>query len=326
MSVSFRLKLKEKVFELTADPEEGVWAVKERMAVEMDIEAGLQKWIYKGRIVTNEQTVGGASIANEDTIIVMKASGAPSAPPAGAAAASSTNPSAASSSSSASSGAAANPSGSGAISPSTATAPPLVATPQFNMAMHHLLSNEESVAQSSVELLLKVVTNIVNHPMEDKFRRMRSSNATFGAKLGNVNGGNACMQALGFELTGDDWVLTPTADKWNNIVACQAKLTSFSQRMNGAASASSSTASAAVSTPSGTVAGTAGATAAAASSSSGESGPGEKVSEADTQQQVLLMAMMQSVMLNKKEEGASEGGESKKSSEEGDGGSNEKDS
>ena len=127
------------------------------------------------------------------------------------------------------------------------------------------------------------------------------------------------MQALGFDLVGDDWILTPTAEKWTNLVACQAKLTNFSQRMNATAnSAVPASPPRASSLP-----------VASSGESQPGSGPGEKASETDAQQQVLLMAMMQSVMMNKNEDGAiertSETHETEKPKEDGEAsGSNEK--
>lgn len=293
-SVSFRLKHKETAFDVIGEAEEILWNVKERVAAEIGIDGAFQKWIYKGRVLTNEQTVGDAGIANEDTIIVMKAATASS--PASV------------TSSGGGTSTVASPAAAAAAAP---PAPPMVATPQFNMAMHTLLSNDEGIARTAVELLLKVVSNIVSNPMEEKYRRMRSSNATFRAKLGNVNGGNQCMQALGFDLNGEtgDFTLLPTAEKWNNIVACQVKLQAFNDRMTsagttGASVSSSSSSSSAVSGGVATVATSAAAMApVAAETAPMPVEPGVKVTEADTQQQVLLMAM-HAMMMNKDKDAA----------------------
>ena len=72
-SVSFRLKHKETAFDVIGEAEEILWNVKERVAAEIGIDGAFQKWIYKGRVLTNEQTVGDAGIANEDTIRPCKA-------------------------------------------------------------------------------------------------------------------------------------------------------------------------------------------------------------------------------------------------------------
>ena len=292
--VLFKVKIKEVVSDITAAPEEIVYDLKKKGAISIGVEAPFQKWIYKGRVLTNEQTVGDAGIANEDTIIVMKAATASS--PASV------------TSSGGGTSTVASPAAAAAAAP---PAPPMVATPQFNMAMHTLLSNDEGIARTSVELLLKVVSNIVSNPMEEKYRRMRSSNATFRAKLGNVNGGNQCMQALGFDLNGEtgDFTLLPTAEKWNNIVACQVKLQAFNDRMTsagttGASVSSSSSSSSAVSGGVATVATSAAAMApVAAETAPMPVEPGVKVTEADTQQQVLLMAM-HAMMMNKDKDAA----------------------
>jgi len=114
----------------------------------------------------------------------------------------------------------------------SASAPvsPFVPVPAFDQGMLELLSNPESAAKEAVILLLKVITNIVDHPMEEKYRKLKSSNAAFSKKIGSLRGGSACMIAVGFLLVGEEWVLQPSAEAWDVLLACQAKLDRFMSR------------------------------------------------------------------------------------------------
>lgn len=51
----------------------------------------------------------------------------------------------------------------------------------------------------AVRTLLTFVKNVVDHPGEEKYRRVRTSNNTFQTRLGSKTGGMACMEAFGFE-------------------------------------------------------------------------------------------------------------------------------
>ena len=175
-----------------------------------------QKWIYKGRILTDDLTVRAAGIVEGDMVIIMRT--------------------AATSASSASSNVG------GAVLPTgapPAPAPgqpqqlqPRVTTVQFDAAMMELLQNQEGVVKDAVGVLAKVSGNIVAHPMEDKYRRLNRTNAAFSKKVGAVPGGASCMTALGFHLEGDEWVLVPSADAWENLVACKNKLERFVAKLS----------------------------------------------------------------------------------------------
>jgi hypothetical protein len=265
--VHFNLKVKEQSVAVdAADPEELIYSIKQRIAAEISIEAGLQKYIYKGRVLADDATVSSANISEGDAIIVMKAN-TPSAYSMSAAA----------------------PAPDAAMAPAPIVPVNTTPTPKFNMAMHALLSNEETVAVNAVSLLLKIVSNIVNNPMEEKYRKMRKSNAKFAATLGNVSGGNACMLALGFDSGVDDWILVPSAQKWEYIVACKAKLEAFHAKMQGDTTTGGGVSSSSSSSSDGAV---------PTSDAAAEGGLGQEkqqFSAAEVQQQVLLMAMMQAM-------------------------------
>jgi hypothetical protein len=55
---------------------------------------------------------------------------------------------------------------------------------------------------TSVRTLLTFVGNMVGHPGEAKYRRVRLTNATFQTRLGRHHGGVAAMEAFGFRREG----------------------------------------------------------------------------------------------------------------------------
>jgi hypothetical protein len=92
--------------------------------------------------------------------------------------------------------------------------------------------------QAAATVLLKIISNITLHPVEEKYRRLNRTNQAFSKKVGTVAGGVDCMIALGFHLEGDEFVLIPNAEAWDNIVACKNKLEKFVKRLDSQASSS----------------------------------------------------------------------------------------
>jgi hypothetical protein len=132
--------------------------------------------------------------------------------------------------------------------------------------MRTLLGNPEDVAREAVTVLHKIVSNIHDHPMEEKYRKLKKSNATFSRKLGGLPGGLPALRALGFVENGDDLVrgrllllllqcmvlgcltlplalrgwlrvqqtLHPSPELWPVVVAAKRKLDGFMARLNSA--------------------------------------------------------------------------------------------
>lgn len=95
-----------------------------------------------------------------------------------------------------------------------------------------LLKSRNSAEKYSTALttLSKVVSNIITNPNEEKYRKVKQSNAAFGRRLGNVPGGRECMLAVGFVsetpegLNELHFVLKANADAWNHLVQSKAKV------------------------------------------------------------------------------------------------------
>jgi hypothetical protein len=98
--------------------------------------------------------------------------------------------------------------------------------------MFQLLENpDENIILNAVTLLLKIISNILSNPNEEKYRKISKVNAAFSKRLGALTGGSSCMEALGFILQGDDWVLVPSGEAWENLLACKKKLEKFSEKL-----------------------------------------------------------------------------------------------
>jgi len=254
--------------------------------------------VYKGRVLEDDASLGYCEVKSGDCIIGIKTKVVTRVDPATAAAA-----------------AAAAATAAQAQAPGLPTSS--VATVVFDAAMHELLAhNGENLpgVQACVATLLRICENVISQPMVDKFRRVPSTNATFRTKVGLLQGGPAAMRALGFALNEAtaDWTLVPSAEAWENLVACHDKLSRFQKRLllgggGGGSGAGLSAAQGGDATSSSNTGSTATATATATGSTGagGSAGTTEKVSSDEgtagaastagttdsTAQQVLLLAM-----------------------------------
>ncbi|CAE8649731.1 unnamed protein product [Polarella glacialis] len=68
----------------------------------------------------------------------------------------------------------------------------------MDRAVAQLLTNSKDVAKTAMDTLTKIAENIIHRPKEEKFKRLKKSNAAVCRKLLDVPGGVACLVALGF--------------------------------------------------------------------------------------------------------------------------------
>lgn len=214
-TVNFRVKIGEAVHDVNDVLVDFlVTEVKSTVEVLSDCPRAQQKWIYKGRILGDELSIRDAGIEEGTTVIVMKTAAV------------------AATSSSAGGIRSAPSSGLGMAPPMPISQPIRVSTEMFDAAMLELLHNPDVAVQGAVGVLLKIVSNIATFPMEEKYRRLNRTNAAFSKKVGSLKGGSNCMLALGFSLEGDEWVLIPNAQAWENMMACKGKLERFANKLN----------------------------------------------------------------------------------------------
>jgi hypothetical protein len=211
--VKFRAKVGETEYPLELEAEENILSGKSSLEQASNIPAAQQKWIYQGRILADSAKVGATGIVDGHVVHVLR---------------------------SASSVASVQPAVSQPIAPNTAAAapapvftlpPPPLMLSGFDNGMRELLTNSEDVIKNATALLMKILGNIIQNPMEEKYRKIKSSNPTFTAKLQSVKGGIECMKGAGFIEQNGEWVLLPSGDGWNIIVACHRKLEVFNAKV-----------------------------------------------------------------------------------------------
>ena len=81
---------------------------------------------------------------------------------------------------------------------------------------------------TALQTLVKLLDNIVQHPLEEKYRRVKSTNAAFAKRLGQVPHGTDVLQAVGFALqpheTPPTYVLQASPQAWPQVLEHQATL------------------------------------------------------------------------------------------------------
>lgn len=101
-------------------------------------------------------------------------------------------------------------------------------------------SNSSSVYLTAVQTLEKILSNIANNPLEEKYRKVKRGNAAFNKRLGGIPGGEAAMLAVGFSLETIDgepfFVMHPRPEAWPMLVQHVAELGSASQSATNAVS------------------------------------------------------------------------------------------
>jgi PUB domain/Ubiquitin family len=245
-----------------------------KAAITEQLKKGVKRVIFQGKVLNNDaQTLAEAKVQNGHSVHVQPDAAAAPAVPAPAAAAAAAAPAAA---------AAAPPQRSAAPVAAAVPQPVRAAVSPMTAAIARILQQPPAAAQNLLNTLLKVnytalpftkplhphaddtvpidiyahshlivnlciflqiVDNIIQHPLEEKYRSIKRSNKSFAARVGSVPGSDACMTALGFTLSQDreNWVLVPSATAWPTLQAGRANI----QSAIAAATASSATAGAA---------------------------------------------------------------------------------
>lgn len=72
--------------------------------------------------------------------------------------------------------------------------------------------------------LSKLLQNVIQNPMEQKYRKVKKTNAAFEKKLGRLNGANEAILAIGFQTVGEEYVLTPSPEAWPALLESKATL------------------------------------------------------------------------------------------------------
>ncbi len=93
-------------------------------------------------------------------------------------------------------------------------------------------SNEQSVIPGAIELLLKVVKNVILNPNDEKFRKIKTNNKYLNNKLLSLNHGEVLLLHTGFIKENDEYILYPDEFLYNHLVYISSKLDKFMKIIN----------------------------------------------------------------------------------------------
>lgn len=89
-------------------------------------------------------------------------------------------------------------------------------------------SNPPGTYLTAVTTLEKVLFNITQNPMEEKYRKVKRGNAAFNKRLGTLPGGEAAMLAVGFSIDTIDgeecYIMHPSPDAWPTLMSNKAEV------------------------------------------------------------------------------------------------------
>ena len=80
---------------------------------------------------------------------------------------------------------------------------------------------------TALNTISKLLSNIMNNPMEEKYRNVKRTNAAFTKRLGRLHHSHEAMTSIGFVTTSttdnnqDGYALVPNADAWPKLTACK---------------------------------------------------------------------------------------------------------
>jgi hypothetical protein len=67
----------------------------------------------------------------------------------------------------------------------------------------------DPATMTSLELIEKLVRNTVQQPAEEKFRKIRLTNAKIAEAITNVPGAVAAMEEMGWQKEGEEFLVLP---------------------------------------------------------------------------------------------------------------------
>jgi len=240
--VSFKVRVAEKNFELDVRQDKTIWEAKvvlQESNPESGLLANFSRWVFKGKVLGDSTTIAICGLSDGDCVIAVKTKTASSERFPGGEATIGATPS--------TPVRGASPAAGNGTGDTSLQATPVSRVPSaFDAAMHELLAHNEDATQvkACVTTLARICANVIQHPMEPKYRRVPAANKSFETKVGSLRGGNAAMTALGFSVAAEgesrDWVLVPSAAAWEVMTACYDKLLNFQARLAEALPASAS--------------------------------------------------------------------------------------
>ncbi|KAG7364060.1 PUB domain containing protein [Nitzschia inconspicua] len=96
-------------------------------------------------------------------------------------------------------------------------------------------NNPPSIYETALTTLDKILKNIVTHPMEEKYRKVKRQNPAFSKRLGGLVGGHDCMLAVGFTVETDAdgaeiYQLHASAEQWPKLVQAKTEISNAAEQ------------------------------------------------------------------------------------------------
>jgi len=118
------------------------------------------------------------------------------------------------------------------VIPPAASASASASAPSIAVSSNPLKSSLQQMKSShpgidykiGLTTLSKLLQNVIQNPMEQKYRKVKKTNAAFQKKLGRLNGANEAILAIGFQTVGEEYVLTPSPEAWPALLESKATL------------------------------------------------------------------------------------------------------
>ena len=129
---------------------------------------------------------------------------------------------------------------------SVATAPSLASTAATTDPLKTALdmirsNNPPATYMTAVQTLEKALTNIMTHPLEEKYRKVKQQNPAFRKRLGGLVGGDAAMLAAGFitEMSNGEqvYMMHASPQAWPKLVEAKTTIETAIQQARAAAAA-----------------------------------------------------------------------------------------
>jgi hypothetical protein len=98
----------------------------------------------------------------------------------------------------------------------------------LSQALQSMKTNHDATTyKTAVQTLSKIINNIVQNPMEEKYRKMKKNNAAYQKRLGSLSNAHDVMISIGFQLQNPnaeeaEYVLVPSPTAWPNVIASKA--------------------------------------------------------------------------------------------------------
>jgi len=99
-----------------------------------------------------------------------------------------------------------------------------------------LQANSPNTYLTALTTLDKILENIITHPQEDKYRKVKRENPVFQRKFASLAGSDDLMKSVGFTTLVEEsiqyYVLVPSAEAWTRLVTARGQLKTLIDQSN----------------------------------------------------------------------------------------------